>query len=520
MDKVNKLTRSATALIVFALIGKLMGFTREMLIANYFGAGMETDAFNAALRSTNLLTAVVSNAIANTFIPMLSKVEKEEGPDRIKYHTNNMLLISMIIGAAMIGIGVLAAPLIVNITSGGFDPETYALTLRLTKLGMPVIIFASIVGVMTGYLQSRGYFAATGAIPIPLNIVYIVYLVVLSSRFGIVGLTIASVLGILAQAIFLLPETVKSGHKFFPVLDFRDKYVIHALELSIPVLLSVAINDINVVVNTRFASSLQEGTVTWLNYANKLNVLILGIFISAITAVAFPILSKNFSEGDMPAGRKSMAAGTRLILLITIPSMVGLIVLAQPIVEIAFMRGKFTQFAADMTAQALKFYAPALCALSLSNLLNRVYYSLQDTKTPLVISVISVVLNIFFNFILVRFLGHRGLALGLSLATNLSVLISFIILRRKLGHFYGWSYLRAIIKNFFAAIVMGLVAYLGYFGILSLVPALDGRTITKLILLLFSVGAAIITYGGLSYILGVGEVKMAVDIIKSKFRKA
>lgn len=519
MDKVNKLTRSATALIAFALIGKLMGFGREMLIANYFGAGMETDAFNAALRSTNLLTAVVSNAIANTFIPMLSKVEKEEGPGKIKYHTNNMLIISIIVGSIMVGVGILAAPLIVNITSGGFDPETYNLTLQLTKLGMPVIIFASIVGVMTGYLQSRGHFGATGAIPIPLNIVYIVYLIFLSSRFGIAGLTIASVLGILAQVLFLFPETLKSGHKYFPVLDFRDKYVIHALELSIPVLLSVAINDINVVVNTRFASSLEQGTVTWLNNANKLNVLILGIFISAITAVAFPILSKNFSEGDMKSGRKSMAAGTRLIMLITIPAMVGLIVLAQPIVELAFMRGRFTQYAADMTAQALRFYAPALCALSLSNLLNRVYYSLQDTKTPLILSAISVVLNILFNSILVRFLGHRGLALGLSIATNISVLISFIILRKKLIHFYGWSYLRALIKNLAASLIMGVVAYFGYFGVMSVLPMLDGRTITKLAVLLFSVAISVVTYGVVSYVFGVGEVKMALDIIKSKLKK-
>lgn len=520
MDKVNKLTRSATALIVFALIGKLMGFARESLIASYFGAGMETDAFNAALRSTNLLTAVVSNAIANTFIPMLSKVRKEEGESKVKYHTNNMLCLSIVVGVVMAGLGVLVAPFIVNIVGGGFDAETFDLTLQLTKIGMPVIIFAAVVGVMTGFLQSEGHFAATGAIPIPLNLVYIIYLIFLSGQFGIFGLTIASVLGIVAQAIFLFPETKRAGHRYFPVLDVKDKYVRHAMELSIPVLLSVAINDVNVVVNTRFASGLQTGTVTWLNNANKLNVLVLGIFISAITAVAFPILSKNFSEGDMVSGRKSMAAGTRLIMLITIPAMVGLVVLAQPIVELAFMRNKFTQFDADMTAQALRFYAPALCALSLSNLLNRVYYSLQDTKTPLIISGVSVILNILFNSILVKVLGHMGLALGLSIATNISVFISFVVLRRKLIHFYGFSYLRAAIKNFVAAGIMGIVAYFGYFGLISVLPILETRTLFKLITLLVSVFLAVLTYGGVSYILGVGEVKMAVDIIKKKFSRS
>lgn len=518
-NKVNKLTRSATALIVFALVGKIMGFARETLIANYFGAGVETDAFNAALKSTNLITAIVSNAIANTFIPMLSKVKSDEGEGKVDYHTNNMLFMSIFMSIILTIIGIIVAPLIVSFVGQGFSPEAFNLTLQLTKIGMPVMIFSAIVGVMTGYLQSQERFAATGAIPIPLNIVYIVYLIFLSNQFGVVGLTIASVLAIAAQVVFLFPETLRAGHKYFPVFNMKDKYVTHALELSIPVLLSVAVNDINIAINTAFASGLEEGTVSWLNYANKLNILILGIFIAAITSIVFPILSKNFSEGDMEAGRKSMAASTRLIFLITIPATIGLIVLAKPIVEIAFQRGKFNSYDAQMTSQALMFYAPALTALSLNTLLNRVYYSLQDTKTPLIISTITVALNVVLNFIFVRILGHRGLALALTLGTNISVLVSFMGLRKKLGNIYGWSYLRAIIKNMTAALVMGLVAYLGYFGVISLLPVLATKTILKLITLLFAVFLSVLAYGFLSYAFGVGEVKMALEMIKSKFVK-
>lgn len=518
-NKVDKITRSATALVVFALIGKFMGFARETLIANYFGAGVETDAFNAALKSTNLITAIVSNAISNTFIPMLSKVRADEGEERVAYHTNNMLFMSVFASIILTILGILAAPLIVGFVGRGFEPQTFNLTLQLTKIGMPVMIFSAIVGVMTGYLQSQGKFAATGAIPIPLNIVYIFYLIVLSDKFGVFGLTIASVLAIAAQVIFLLPETVKVGHKYFWAFNIKDKYVIHALELSIPVLLSVAINDVNIAINTAFASGLEEGTVSWLNYANKLNVLILGIFIAAITSIVFPIMSKAFSEGDIDGGRKSMALATRLIFLITIPATIGLIVLARPIVEIAFQRGKFTAYDAEMTSMALIFYAPALTALSLNTLLNRVYYSLQDTTTPLIISAIAVALNVFLNFIFVKVLGHRGLALALTLGTNIAVFISFVGLRKKLGHIFAWSFLRAIIKNFAAAIPMGFVAYFGYFGLIDLVPFLGSRVILKLLCLLFAVFLSVLTYGGLSYLLGVGEVKMAVELFKSKTSK-
>lgn len=520
MDKkISNLARSTMALIIFALVGKFMGFGRQMLIANYFGAGVETDAFTTALKATSLLSGIVSNAIANTFIPMLAKVENDEGRGQISRHTNNIMCISVAVAAIMAGLGILIAPYIVEMVAGGFDDVTYNLAVELTKIGMPVIMFSAIVGVMTGYLQSEGKFAATGAIPIPLNLVYIFYLIFLSSSFGIYGMAVASVLGILAQGIFLFPHTKKAGLKYFPVFDLKDKYVVHALQLSLPVLLSVAINDVNIMVNNRLASGLESGTVTWLDQANKLNIMILGVFVSAITAVVFPILSKHFSSGDMKSGRKSMAASVRLIMLITIPSMVGLIVLAQPIVEIAFMRGAFTQYDADMTAQALQFYALALCAMSLNNLLNRVYYSLQDTRTPLIIGALSVVCNIVLNLIFIRFLGHRGLALGLSLAVNIAVFTSFVVLRKKLEHFYGFSYLRAFIKNSLAAIAMGIVAYFSYFGIISLLPAMGIGTFRKLLVLLFAVFNSVIVYGGTSYILGVGEVKMLVEMIKKKINK-
>lgn len=519
MEKINKLTKSTMALIIFALIGKVMGFARQSLLAYYFGAGIETDAYTASLKATSLLSMIVSNAIANTFIPMLAKVEQEEGKEKINYHTNNMMILSITAGAIMAGIGILLAPFIVKIVGGGFDETTFKLTVQLTKIGMPAIIFSAIVGVMTGYLQSNGRFAATGAIPIPLNTVYIAYLIFFSSNFGIYGMSVASVLGIVAQAIFLFPSTKKAGLNYFPVFNLKDKYVLHALELSVPVLLSVAINDVNIIVNTRLASGLPTGTVTWLDNANKLNLLVLGVFVSAITAVVFPILSKNFSSGDVEGGRKSMAASVRLILLIIIPTMVGLIVLAEPIVEIAFMRGEFTEFDAKMTTQALRFYAPALAAMSLNNLLNRVYYSLQDTKTPLLMGALSVVCNIILNLIFIQFLQHRGLALGLSIAMNISVFVSFMILRKKLGHIHGYSYLRAIIKNGVAAGIMGFVAYAGYFGVISVFPALGIGALRKLLVLFFSVIISMITYGVLSYAFGVGEVKLGIEMVKRRFGK-
>lgn len=515
MENSKKLAKSTLALVIFALIGKIFGYARETLMAYYFGASMATDAFVASQKATSLFSALVSSSIATTFIPMLARVE-EDDPSKKFHHTNNMLILSTTAGAIVAGLGILFAPIIVKIVGGGFDKETFDLTVQLTKIGMPVIIFSAIVGIMTGFLQSEGRFAATGAIAIPLNIIYISYMVLFSKRFGIQGMAVASVLGVVAQAIFLLPDTIKSKFKFFFVFDIKDKYVIHALTLCIPVVFSVAINDINIIINTHLASGMAEGTVTWINYANKLNILILGVFTSAVTAVSFPILSRAFSAHDIAGGKKAIGTSVRSIMLVTIPSTVGLIVLSKPIVEIAFVHGKFTQYDADMTSPVLKFYALALCAMSLNNILNRVYYSVQDTKTPVKIGAISVLMNVILNLILIRFLGHIGLALALSIATNISVLISFLILKKKLNGVGGWSYLRCLIKSLISSLVMGVVTYFSYFGIMKILPFFGGRTATKLILLLFSILVSVLVYLAMTYTLGIGEVKLMFKMLKRK----
>lgn len=187
--------------------------------------------------------------------------------------------------------------------------------------------------------------------------------------------------------------------------------------MSLPVFIGVAINELNVLVDKSLASSLVSGSISALNYANKLNSLILGVFISAITTVIFPLLAKESNSGNIKGMKMIMRYGVNLILLITIPATVGLIVLAKPIVEVAFETGEFDATATIMTTQALIFYSLGLVAMALRLLITKVYYSLQDTKTPMVNSAISVGFNIVLNIILVRFMTHAGLALATSIAT-------------------------------------------------------------------------------------------------------
>lgn len=520
MDTTKKLAKSTLAIVFFAFLGKILGFFREALQASKFGAGIEMDAFTASQAATAIISALIVTSISTTFIPGLQKVEKDLGKENKLRFTNNMLSIVSIFSIILIIIGIVFAKYVSYLTALKADPETFKLVVKLTKIGMPVIIFSAICGVFTGFLQYEGRFAAAGSIAIPLNLVYIIYLQFFH-HLGIVGLTVASVLGVVAQIVFLLPDSFKVGYRPQFVLDFKDKYVKEAIILSLPVLVATSVNDLNVIVNRNLALGMETGSASILNYANKMNTMILGIFITAITAIIFPTMSRAFGSGNFAHGKRVMNASIKSVLFLTVPATIGMIILARPIVDIAYLHGKFTvQNAIDTTA-TLRCYTLALISISVSNVLNRVYYSVSDTKTPFVIGAVNVAINIALNLLVARKYGTRGLATSVSIATTIAVLISFTLLKRKIGNIGSKSIIKALIKTLMASAVMGAFCLL-YFPaekyLLNFVSGNARDTLVKLLLMLVIVGIAVLIYGFLLYKLGVKEINDIVKIIKNKIK--
>ncbi|WP_455257115.1 murein biosynthesis integral membrane protein MurJ [Peptoniphilus asaccharolyticus] len=523
MENTKKLAKSTLAIIIFSLIGKLMGFVRESLQAGVFGATNEMDAFIAAQSATAIVSALITTAIATTFIPALTKAENELGEEQRNHFTNNLLILATIFSIVVAILGYVFAPQLAVLFTTKTKPEVYALVIKLIRLGIPVVIFSAIVGVFTGFLQYNNRFAAAGAIAIPLNLCYIFFLLFMSNFGGIYGLTIVSVIGVLAQIIFLLPDSFKQGYRPKAVFNLKDKYVMEALVLAVPVLMSTAVNDVNVIVNRKLAATMVEGSVSILNYANKMNLMILGIFITAITSIIFPTMSRAFSSDNTLQGKRVMNASVKLVLFLTIPATIGMIVLARPIVDIAFLHGAFTKQNAIDTTATLRFYTLALISMSVSMVINRVYYSIADTKTPFIVGLVNVVINIALNLLVAHRFGTRGLAASVSIATTTAVLISFVLLKRKIGNLGTKSYIRALIKTTISATLMGLFAIV-YYPIEALLvnPSMSNgtATIVKLVILLVVVAIAALIYGVSMYLLGVREVRDVVNIIEKKIKKS
>ncbi|WMM24319.1 murein biosynthesis integral membrane protein MurJ [Tissierella sp. MB52-C2] len=515
MNKSNKTAKSALIIIIFSLGSKFLGFIREVLIAAKFGSGMETDTFFIALSASALIGGFLQNAINTTFIPVISEVESKEGKKGKIEHTNNMINIIFFVSLILTVVALLGTPMLVKLLASGFEDEQFDLAVKLTRIGLPMILFSGVIGVMTGYLQSEQKFNATAIIGFPYNFVNIFFLLFLSSIFGIKGLMVTRVVAVFSQLLVQIPEARASGFRYKFIFDIKDKYIRKALYLSLPILIGVAINDLNAIVDRTLASSLVLGSISALNYANKLNGLVLGVFISAITTVIFPVLSKEANNENIDGVKSTMGYGINLILLITVPATVGMIVLAKPIVEIAFQRGEFDATATLMTSQALIFYSIGLVASALRLLVTRVYYSLQDTKTPMINGAISVGFNIVLNLILVKYMAHAGLALATSIAITIATIMLLYGLKKKIGSLGTKEYMITFLKTGLASVIMGLVAYIVYYVLYGILGA---SKLYNLVSLLVAVGLAVIVYGVLCYLFRIDEVRDMVDRIRERFR--
>ena len=512
MSKSKKAAKSAIIIMLFTLGSKFLGFLREVLIASKFGSGIETDTYFVAMTATYLITNLINNAISTTIIPVLSEIETKEGKESKIRYTNNMINIIFVFSLVLVLIGFLASPLLVKLLAKGFYGEQFNLAVKLIRIGLPIIVFSCILGAVIGFLQSEQRYTSPAAIGFPFNFVFIFYLIFLSTIFGIKGLMFSAVIATLSQLLIQIPEIKKTGFRYKFIFDLKDKYIKKVIFLSLPVFVGIAINDLNAIVDRTLASSLVEGSISALSYANKLNSLILGVFVTAITTVIFPLLAEESNNDNIKGMKKIMGYGVNIILLITIPATVGLIVLAKPIVEVAFQRGEFDVTATLMTSKALIFYSLGLVAMALRLLITRVYYSLQDTKTPMINGAISVVFNIVLNLILVKFMAHAGLAFATSIATTIATLLIFYDLKKKIGSLGTKSYIKCGLKSGLASAIMGIAAEIVYKGLYSI---LGVSKLYNLISLLFAAGIGVIVYVVLCYIFGIEEIKEIVGKVKN-----
>ncbi len=435
-----------------------------MFIAMAFGSSTAADAFFVAFRIPNMQRRVLGEgAVASAFIPVFSETLAQKGQQAAQKLTANIFNILLILLSVTSLALFIFSSTVITVFAPGFldDPEKFNLTVKLTRWMSPYLFFIGLAAFSMGVLNSLKIFALPAATPILQNISMIVAILIIVPQMDepIIGLAVGVLIGGALQVLIQLPTIFKKGYGWKKHFHIKQPEVIKIAKLMGPAILGLAVYELNLMVDTLLASTLPEGSISYLYYGNRLVQLPLGVFAVALAVVLLPTLSGHAAKGETKELIKTLSFSIRLILFITIPATIGLIILREPIVNTLWERGEFLYTSTQGTAIALLYYSIGLCAYSGVKIIAPAFYSLQDTKTPAKIGIYSMILNIVLNLILMGPLQHGGLALATSLSALFNVVVLTYCLRKRLGLLGGRKILRSALKMSAAATAMGTIIY-------------------------------------------------------------
>ena len=501
MSETHRITKAATTIGMGTFLSRILGFFRDMVIAHFFGAGMAADAFFVAFRIPNLWRRLVGEgSLTISFIPIYTEYLTQKSEEESREVTHIAFTIAGIVLLVLTVLGILFSPILIQIIAPGFTrvPEKFQLTVTLNQIIFPYLFFMGLFALCMGILNSLRHFFAPAIAPIFLNISIIasVFLFYHVFQRPVMALAVGVLVGGVIQFLFQIPFLLKKRISFRFNFNFRHPAIKRIGYLMVPGLIGSAVYQLNVFIDTIFASFLPGGSVSYLYFADRLMEFPLGIFAFAIGMASLPSLSGLATKGKMEELKETLSFTFRLVSFISIPAMVGLIVLKTPIINLLFQRGLFDYSATVMTAKALLVYSVGLWAIAGSRIIVPAFYSLQDTWTPLKIALICLGANVIFNSILIYPMKHAGLALATSLSSTLNLILLFRKLIPKLGGMNIKENIRSLLRIFFCSLPMGLVAYL----ICSLGNwSTTGNIVEKVLLLVIGIMLGLGVYLGCSY---------------------
>jgi putative peptidoglycan lipid II flippase len=464
----QNLSKSAGVIGIATMTSRVLGLVRDTVMAYLFGAGGQMDAYNVAFRFPNLVRDLFAEgAMSAAFVPTFTRHLTKDGRDQAWRLGSIVITALVIVTGAIALLGILGADVITQVFAPKYAeiPGKLELTTQLTRVMFPFLTLVAVAAACMGMLNALHRFFVPALSPALFNVGSILSTVLLVPVMPLVGLppimapAIGVIVGGLGQVAAQWPLLRKEGFRFKPIVDFKDPGLREILTLMGPGMLGLAAVQINVLVNTSLATRAGDGAASWLNYAFRLMYLPIGLFGVSIATAALPSLSRHAAQEDLAEMRKTIAHGLRLMLMLNVPATIGLVALATPIVAMIFERGRFDAGDTAATAAALAFYAPGLIGYSAVKLAVPAFYALRDSRTPVLVSVSTVVVNVILNLTLVQLIGYRGLALGTALAALFNAGTLLIVLRRRLDGIDGDETGRTFVKILIASAVMGLVAW-------------------------------------------------------------
>jgi putative peptidoglycan lipid II flippase len=495
----TRLAKSAGIVGAATLTSRLLGLARDQVLAYLFGAGNAMDAFNVAYRIPNLMRDLFAEgAMSAAFVPTFTRRLTLHGKESAWHVGNQLINALLVVTGTLVVLGMLFADPLTHLLAGSYAevPGKLELTVFLTRIMLPFLTLVAVAAAVMGMLNSLNRFLAPALSPAMFNVGIIassVLLVPVMPRFGlepITAIAIGAMVGGFGQILLQLPSLYREGYRYRPKLNPSDPGLQAILRLIGPGTLAGAAVQINLLVNTVLATGEGTGAVSWLSFAFRVMYLPIGIFGVSIATATLPAVSRHAAHKDLAKVTATVSGALRMMLILNIPALVGLTVLASPIVALIFERGSFSPTDTASTAAALMFYAPGLIGYSAVRIAVPCFYALGNSVTPTIVSILSVALNVVLNLILVRTMGFRGLALGTSIAALVNALILLAFLRHRLGGLEVGRILETGAKVTVAAVAMGFSVHASHGWLLGVVPGTD--LVSRLVQVFGSIGIGLV----------------------------
>lgn len=472
MSKHELNTKASGVIALAVMCSRMLGLVREVLFSALFGTQW-LGIFIVAFRAPNLLRDLFAEgALSTAFVTVFSKKIETDGPAGAWELARKMITLAIVFMSIVTILGIVFAEPLIGLLAAGFRPEFRSLTVLLTQIMFPFILLVSLAALVMGMLNSRNVFGVPAMASSFFNIGSIVGGVLLGwwmdPEFGsraLVGLAIGTLLGGLLQLVVQLPSLSRVGFRFRPDFGWRDDGVRRVLVLMIPSVIAASAVQVNVMVNTSFATWTEGGpsAVTWLNNAFRLMQLPIGVFGVAVATITLPVIARIAAGSDQSAFGPTLGKAMRLAVFLTLPAATGLYFLAEPIIRVIYERREFLANDSLQTAYALQFYAIGLVAYSCIKVLSPAFYAIDRKWTPMLVSFAAIALNIGLNWYLIFQvgIGHRGLALSTSASATLNFLILYWLMHQTVGGLESLRFLGSVVRCAVAAAVLGAICHAG-----------------------------------------------------------
>ncbi|MGI6733596.1 MAG: murein biosynthesis integral membrane protein MurJ [Anaerovoracaceae bacterium] len=506
--------KTAAMMAVLTLGMKVLGFLREVFMAGFFGTSYIVDSYVMASAIPGIMFAGIFTSVAVSYMPIFSRIVEDRGMEEGNRFTSEAITLTSFIALIAAILGIVFSEQVVSIFARGFVGETAALTVFYLRITFSYLVFTSATSLLESYLQYKGTFlkpVLTGYLQSGFVLLAIIISAYYSHYFLAFGLLIGSILRLIALALVAKSR----GFSYRPTRHVGSAAK-EITVLAVPVFIGSTVNQINSFVDKMLASGLEEGSVSALNYGYLLINMITALTITVIVTIIYPRLTQSLAAEDYTRFNDSIGTGMNIILIIGLPCSLGAMLYSHPAVQLVYERGVFDSASTDLTAGAFFYYAVGLTFIAVNALLVKVFYSMQDMKTPVVCGVFGAVTNIVLNLMLVGSMAHRGLALATSIAAVVNAGLLYFWMRKKYPKVQVIRERAKIWKITLSAIVCVGISWPVYKGIGAIAASSTAlsSTITTLLSLFCAVAAAAAVYLILLRLFRIQELSLLRDLIK------